>query len=292
MTVGVAGPDQYVRRVRPVGEAAAEARVYADVGEHPAGPQHPGGLPQHRRVARHVGVHHDRRDRRYGGVGDRQPLGVGPGGRQPAQTAAQHAGGQVDADRGPAQPADPVGVRAGAGADLQARARAGPEHLRHQPSYSSRSAGCAGRNVSSYQSAITSYGAVASAPSTGPRCRREGFAQGEMPYRSWARRRPPWPRPGSGSPPRRRWWPGTAHPPGTCGPGSGRLGRRRPEQADHLVLQADQLLRPRVGHRHALGEQLGQSTVDPGEPGPGQLGTPTVEVDAASTARDYGSRSA
>jgi hypothetical protein len=107
--------------------------VYADVDEDTTRLQHPGNLPQHGRIVRHVGVRHHGDDGAKRAVADRQAGGVGAGHRQAAAGVAQHAGGQVDADRRPAQLADLRGVDTGSAADLQTGARAGAEQRGEPP---------------------------------------------------------------------------------------------------------------------------------------------------------------
>lgn len=66
---------------------------------------------------------------RHRPVPDRESLGVGPGHRQPVGGVAQHSCREVDADRCPPQPAEPVGVHPGTATDLQTHAAVGVEQL-------------------------------------------------------------------------------------------------------------------------------------------------------------------
>jgi hypothetical protein len=101
----------------------------ADVHEHAVRPQHPGRLPQHRRVAGHVGMGHHGDDGGDGAGPQRQLGGIGPGGRQAPAGMPQHPRRQVDAERRPAERAQACGPDAGTAADLQARAAARAEQL-------------------------------------------------------------------------------------------------------------------------------------------------------------------
>jgi hypothetical protein len=163
VTVEVAGADHHRAWVAAVGEPAAETRVDADMYEHSARAQHPGGLAQHRRVGGHIGVYHHRDDRRNAAVPDRQSRGVGQRDRQAAPGVPQHRARKVDAGRDPAQLADLGRVDDGAAADLQADAAALAQKAaqgRPMPRGSAPGAAVLTRNSCSYQSAISSYAAI------------------------------------------------------------------------------------------------------------------------------------
>jgi hypothetical protein len=74
-------------------------------------------------------VDHDRDNGLQGVVSNRQPLSVGLRDGKAAAGVPQHPGGEVDADRGPAQLADLGGMDAGAAPDLQAGAAALAEEV-------------------------------------------------------------------------------------------------------------------------------------------------------------------
>jgi len=84
--------------------------------------QDSGCLAQDRRVGGHVGVHHYRDDSGQGVVWNRQVPGVGLHYGEATTGVAQHSGGQVGAERSPAQFADLRSVDAGAAPDFQAGA--------------------------------------------------------------------------------------------------------------------------------------------------------------------------
>ena len=60
MAVEVARADHYGGRIGAVGEPPAETRMDSDVHEYSGRSQDPGRLREHRRVAGHVGMGHDR----------------------------------------------------------------------------------------------------------------------------------------------------------------------------------------------------------------------------------------
>jgi hypothetical protein len=121
-------------------------------------PEHPSDLPENRRVVRHVGVHHDGDDDRYGVVAKRQVFGVGQRHAQAMASVPQHPGRDIDAKGVPAKSADRAGVDAGSAAEFQADALARPSSSRSASAtpIGSSSEWAVGRNCSSYQSAIAS----------------------------------------------------------------------------------------------------------------------------------------
>ena len=153
--VPVAGVEDDRVADRPVREAAAEARMHSNVDEHAAGAQNSRGLPQHGRVVGHVGVGHHGQYRVDRPVGHGQCDGVGPRHRQTRLGVGEHAAQQVDPDRRPTEPADLVGVGAGAAADLQADPVPAGSRSASAARMPSRSLN-GSRNTVSYQSAISS----------------------------------------------------------------------------------------------------------------------------------------